>query len=121
MIATMLALMLAGSDQSFVGELRKRLESPITETIDSAKRPYDLEICITNAVVSIGTPIVLRDGPENTVVAASLSPTAQVFPIAVSLIQTPTGTRIEVRLNGKGWNDRMRDRMTACATSPNRF
>lgn len=108
-------------DKPYYGELRERLESPVVATVESTKQPYDLEACATNAVLSLGGPVVFRDGPDNVIVGASLAPTAQAFLVSISLVKIATGTRMELRLRGKGWDERMKERMTVCATSPNRF
>lgn len=108
-------------DKPYYGELRERLESPVIATVESTKQPYDLEACSANAVLSLGGPVVLRDGPDNVIVGASMEPNGQAFLVSINLIKTATGTRMELRLRGKGWDERMKERMTVCATSPNRF
>lgn len=110
-----LALLLAGmDDKPYRGEIAERLASPVVATFETSKPSYDLEICIANAVVSLGAPVVLRDGPDNVVVMASMSPISQAFIISASLIKIPTGTRIDMRLRGKGWDERMKERIKAC-------
>ncbi len=108
-------------DGQYYGELRERLESPVVATFESSKQPHDLEVCITNAVLSLGVPVILRDGPENVIVGATLAPFSQAFPVSVSLLRSASGTRLELRLRGKGWDERMKERLAICANSQSRF
>lgn len=109
-------------DRPYFGELRERLESPVVATFASSKQPHDLEVCVANAVLSLGAPIILRDGPDNTIVGAMYAPGySQAFLASISLIKTRTGTLMELRLRGKGWDERMKERLTVCADSPSRF
>jgi hypothetical protein len=120
-IAATIATPALADDKPYYGELRERLEAPVVATIESTKQPYDLEVCVANAVLSLGGPVILRDGPDNVIVGASMSPTSQAFLVSVSLLKTAGGTRMELRLRGKGWDERMKQHLTTCATSSSRF
>ena len=117
----MIATPALADDKPYYGELRERLDSPVVATFDSNKQPHDLELCVANAVLSLGGPVILRDGPENVIVGASMSPIGQAFLVTVSLLKTANGTRLELRLRGKGWDERMKERLGACAASSSRF
>lgn len=95
------------------GELMERLQSPVRATFESQKRSYDLEVCVADALTVMGSPTVLRDGPENIVIAASF-PGGNAFLASVSISRNGTGSHLELRLRGKAWADRMKTRIAAC-------
>lgn len=99
-------------DGQYVGSLRQRLTSPVTAAFDSTKKPYDLELCVADVLNVIGTPIALRDGPKDVVILPSVGPGK--FIASVSLLERPTGTRVEFRVQGKAWDDRLRERLLTC-------
>lgn len=107
------ALMLFGQDKPYEGELKERLRAPAVAVFESAKRSYDLEICVADILTAIGTPIVLRDGPDDIVVAASFRE-ANAYLTSISIIRTETGSRLELRLRGKALIETLRARMAAC-------
>jgi hypothetical protein len=108
------------AEKNYYGELRERLDEPVVATIQSKKKPYDLEVCVANATLSVGWPFVMRDGPKNSIIAAS-GASSNAFVISVTLIDTPSGTDMELRIRGFGWNDDMKKRLTDCANAPERF
>lgn len=106
-------LALIAQDKPYEGELRERLNAPPKAILTSVKPSYDLEICVADALTVIGTPTVLRDGPDNIVIAAAATG-GNAFLAAVSIIKNPTGSRIELRIRGKAWDDRIRTRVAGC-------
>ncbi|VVT20132.1 conserved hypothetical protein [Sphingomonas aurantiaca] len=111
MLAAALILGLAGQTEPFAGELKERLASPIDATLTTTKRPYDLEVCLADAITMLGIPTVLRDGPDNLVIGAA---SANVFNATVSVIRTGEGSQILIRVKGKGFNDRVTSRVRQC-------
>lgn len=107
------ALALLLQAKPYEGELRERLQAPAKAAFESGKRSYDLEICVADALTVIGSPTVLRDGPENIVIAASF-PGGNAFLASVSIARTATGSHLELRIRGKGWDDRIRTRVAGC-------
>lgn len=99
--------------QAYQGELRERLAAPIVEEFDSAKKAYDLEVCVADALTVLGTPTAFRDGPDNIVIAASM-PSGNAYLAAVTISKSGDGSHLALRLRGKGWNDRLRSRISGC-------
>lgn len=97
----------------YEGELVERLKTPAKATFESQKRSYDLEICVADALTVVGSPTVLRDGPDNIVIAASF-PGGNAFLASVSIAKNGTGSRLELRIRGKGWDDRIKARVAGC-------
>lgn len=110
---TIAALALLLQAQPYEGELKERLRAEPKAVFDSAKKSYDLEICIADALTVIGSPTVLRDGPENIVIAAAF-PGRNAFLASVSINPTSTGSHLALRIRGKGWDDRISARVTGC-------
>lgn len=108
------AAFMAVQQAPYAGELRERLNSPIKATVESKKMPYDLELCVADVLTITGTPSVFRDGPENVVIVSSL-PASNTYMAAVSIERIASGSRLNLRLRGKGWDDRVTDRIKACA------
>jgi len=102
----------APASAQYSGELKERLRAPVIDTFTTRKKPYDLEICLADVITSVGYPIVLRDGPRDVVIAAALSPSK--YMASFSLRDVPAGTQIEMRLMGKGWDERFRSRIRDC-------
>lgn len=112
-MAVILALVLAAQAGAYAGELKEHLALPPSATFSSAKPAYDMEICIADALTVLGTPTVLRDGPSNIVIAASI-PMSGTYIASATVLHTDEGSRVDLRVRGKGWNDRMRERIQAC-------
>lgn len=100
-------------EKPWQGEIMERLSAPVIATFTTTKPAYDLEICVANALTSLGTPTVLRDGPDNIVILASLHG-GNAFLASASIIKTATGSRIDLRLRGKGFDDRVTRRIDDC-------
>jgi len=112
-LAALTGLAAAGSASAqYAGELKERLRAPVVENFTTPKKPYDLEICLADVITSVGYPIVLRDGPRDVVIAAALSPSK--YMASFSLRDVPAGTQIEMRLMGRGWDERFRSRVRDC-------
>lgn len=109
----LIAAALMAQQAPYAGELRERLNAPIKASINSAKPPYDLEICVADVISVVGTPTVFRDGPDDVVIASSF-PTGNKFLAAVSIRRVATGSHLDLRLQGKGWDDRITERLKAC-------
>ena len=99
--------------EPYRGELRERLEEPVISTLNSAKLSYDLEVCVADALTVLGTPTVFRSGPNDIVVAASL-PSGNAYLAAVTISRVNDGSRLDLRLRGKGWDDRITARLRQC-------
>lgn len=110
-LAGVLAMLALG--QSGPGELSERLSSEPKAAFDTAKKPYDLEICLADALTLVGVPSVYRDGPENSVIAVSFAGGNAVLS-TISVTRTATGSHLTLRARGKGYDDRLISRISAC-------
>lgn len=106
-------LAIAAQVGGYAGELKEHLALPPAATLTSDKPAYDMEICIADALTVLGTPTSLRDGPDGVVIVAS-NPMAGTYIASAAIQKTDRGSRVIVRVRGKGWNDRVRDRVQAC-------
>lgn len=97
----------------FVGEIRERLDKQVTATFETPKPVIDLELCVADALSSIGTPTMLREGADRVHMMISFSG-ANVYLASASFIVIPTGTRIDLRVRGTGWDERLTARIKAC-------
>jgi hypothetical protein len=97
----------------YEGELRERLSKPVIASLESRKPAYDLELCVADVMTVMGVPTVLRDGPDNLQMMINF-PNGNSYTASVSFIKLANGTRLDIRLRGKGWDDRLRDRLTTC-------
>lgn len=104
---------LAAQTGAYAGELKEHLALQPAAVLTSTKKAYDLEICIADALTVLGTPTALRDGPDDVVIAASI-PSAGTYIASATIVRTDNGSRVDVRVRGKGWNDRVRERVQAC-------
>ena len=111
MMAGALAALAQG--QSERGELSERLSSPPKATFDTAKKPYDLEICLADALTIVGVPSVFRNGPENVVFAVSYAGGNAVLS-TLSVDRTDAGSHLTLRTRGKGYDDRLIGRIRGC-------
>jgi hypothetical protein len=109
----LMALMMMADKPWQGGEIKERLESPITASFDTAKRADQLEICLADVLSVTGSPTVLRDGPDNIVILSS-SGFGGAYLASVSVNKTATGSHLDLRIRGKGWDDRMKERITVC-------
>lgn len=107
------ALLLLAQDRTYEGELRERLKAPAKAIFDTSKQAYDLEVCVADALTVVGIPTVLRDGPNNIVIAAAF-PSGNAFLAAVSISKVAEGSHLELRIRGKGYDDRIATRIKGC-------
>lgn len=107
------ALALLGQSQPGPGELKQRLNSEIKATFETNKKSYDLEVCLADALTLIGGPTVLRNGPENIIIAVAYGGGNAIF-ATINVDRTPTGSHLELRARGNGWDDRLKARITTC-------
>ena len=107
------AMLLIAQDKPYQGELRERLNAPPKAAFDTGKQSYDLEICVADALTVVGIPTVLRDGPDNIVIAAAF-PSGNVFLASVSISKVGLGSHLELRIRGKGYDDRIASRIKGC-------
>jgi hypothetical protein len=105
--------LLAAQTEPYEGELKEHLRTPVKATMESAKRAYDLEICVADVLTVLGMPIALRSGPDDVVIAASFL-VSNAYMASATIIRVGEGSRVELRIRGKGWNDRFRERLQAC-------
>jgi len=118
MVRTLIVLTLAVSataasaaDDPFPrGEIQERLDKEPTFTFQTSKRPVDLEFCVANVLSKMAVPSAFTDGPNRSIVTASLGKVIA----AIELNGYPTSTTVIGHIYGKGWDDRMRDRIHAC-------
>lgn len=118
MVAKIIAalVLLGAASTSVAQELTERLNSPVKQQFASSKAPYDLELCVADAITMRGgaKPVVIRSG-ERDVIVFGYEHTAT---IAVSLNATPSGTSIELRTRGNDMDDRLaKDLKTLCNLS----
>jgi hypothetical protein len=111
MFASAIALIVQGEPNA--GELMERLTSEPKAVFDTGKKPYDLELCLADALTLIGAPTVFRDGPDNIVMAVALAGGNAIF-ATVSVAQKADGSHLELRARGKGWDDRLSARIKTC-------
>lgn len=111
MMAVIALAMIA--DAPWVGEIREKLGQPVVAQFTSPKPIDRLELCVANVVTTLGTPVVLRDGPDKVVILASAAD-GRIYLTAVSMTQTNGTTHIDLRVQGKGWNDRIATRLQSC-------
>lgn len=97
------------------GEIVERLRAPIIASFSSSKKEYDLEICVADALSTIGWggPLVLRDGPKDEVMLVG-GAGINVYMAAVTFHDVPNGTTLDLRLRGRAWDDRVTTRISKC-------
>lgn len=107
------AMAMLALGQTGPGELSERLNSEPKAVFDTGKKPYDLEICLADALTIVGVPSVYRDGPENIVLAVSFAGGNAVLS-TISVTRTEAGSHLTLRARGKGYDDRLMSRIRAC-------
>ena len=112
-VATAGALAALLQGQAYEGELKERLRAEPKAILQSAKPSYDLELCVADALTVVGNPSVFRDGPDNIVIAVTPGG-GNAFIATVSIIKVPTGSKLELRVRGKGLDDRLASRVGGC-------
>lgn len=108
------ALLLAFAQPHPIGEIGERLRDQPSFTLTSRKQPADLEFCVADVLSRVATPAAFRDGPNRTIVIATLTGFSQKIVATVELNGAPQGTTIVGRIMGKGWDDRIHQRVAAC-------
>jgi hypothetical protein len=67
-------LALALTAQQFPrGEIQERIDAPPSFTLQSRKRPVDLEYCVADVLSKIATPSAFSDGPNRRIVIESIT------------------------------------------------
>lgn len=99
--------------EPFEGELSEHLRTPVKATMTSTKRAYDLELCVADVLTVLGTPTALRSGPDDVVIAASF-PGGNAYIGSATIVRVGDGSRVDLRIRGKGWDDRLRARLQGC-------
>jgi hypothetical protein len=96
---------LGAASAGLAQELTERLSSPVKQQLSSANSPYDLELCVADAVTMRGgsKPTVVRNGERNVIVFGYENSAT----IAVSLNAAASGTAIEIRTRGDDMDDRL--------------
>ncbi|QDM40525.1 MULTISPECIES: hypothetical protein [Bacteria] len=86
-------------------EITETLETPIRATLHSPKQPFDLEICVADAITQIGgaVPVALRKGPSD-VMMLGYGNTPKII---IMLSATPSGTTLEVRTRSGDMDDKL--------------
>jgi hypothetical protein len=103
-----------GAPQRFRGELDENLSSAVDHSIIVHGRLEDAELCLADSVYAVGVPVVLRDGPDKFVIAAFGAASPVVF-VTISLSPAGEGSwRADIRVRGRGWDDRMAERVRGC-------
>lgn len=111
----MAALTLFATAQvDFRGELRETLETPVDQTFESNKRPQDVEVCIADAFTSVGVPSVLRQGDSQVLIVSFMPDGGGGVFAALTLKFDKMPMTAELRVRGKGWDDRMKARVAQC-------
>ena len=113
--SSLFILATAAHGQTYRGEISERLATPVIASFQSVKPIHDLEICVADAISVLGFPILLRDGPDTVTMLMSVA-RGPGYIGSVSFIKTMAGTRLDLRLRGKGWNDRLSERIAGCTT-----
>ena len=107
-----IAMPLHAEDQSNPpGEIQKRLDKEPNFTFQTSKKPIDLEFCIADVLSRMAEPSAFRDGPNRSIVIANAL--GKVVG-AIELNGSASGTIVIGHIYGKGWDDRMRERIHAC-------
>lgn len=110
--AAMLLLMTPQVD--FRGELRETLETPVDHVFVSNKRPQDVEVCIADAFTSVGVPSVLRQGDAQVLIVSFMPDGGGGVFAALTLKFDKAPMTAELRVRGKGWDERMKARVGQC-------
>lgn len=107
------AILMAAAMQaeSFAGELRESLNSPVLATMTTPKASYDLEVCVADVLTQIGILTVYRDGPDNLVIAAGQN---NLFTGSVRMTKVAVGTQLDVHVKRKSIDDRVITRLRGC-------
>ena len=103
----------AFAQRPYQGSLSTLLSAPADGALRSSKTSYDLEVCIADVVAVLGSPVALRQGANNVVIASGYP--AGLFGAAVTLTPVPGGTSIEARFIAKNSTKaKLLDRMRTC-------
>lgn len=89
------AMLLVTSGTGSTNEISETMAMAVRGTLSSPKQPYELEVCVADAITQIGgaVPIPLRNG-ERSVMMLGYGHTPKLI---VSLNAVPTGTLLEIR------------------------
>lgn len=113
MLLIFFAAALLAQDKPFEGELQEILRSPIKAQFDTTKPGHQLELCVADSLSIAGAPSVLRDGLDDVVMVAPNGASGSYL-AAVSIRKTESGSHIDLRVRGKGWDDRLKMRINTC-------
>lgn len=92
------------------GEIQERLDGQANFTLKTNKKPLDLEFCVADVLSRVAEPSAFSDGPNRTIVTASMGKVI----VAIELNGSPNGTTVIGHVYAKGWDDRIRERLGAC-------
>lgn len=113
MLTKSLLVLAAAASTPYAGELKEQLNRPVAAAFQTPKKAYDLEVCIADVLTIMGTPTSFRDGPDDVILAASV-PGSGTYSASATIKSTSNGSMVELRIRGKGWDDRLRSRIEHC-------
>ena len=99
------------SSEAMGGEIQERLDTPAAFSFVSKKPPASLVFCIADAISRLGAPAAFDDGPNRIVVTSS---SGEKVLVAIDVVAGPTGTAVIGHIQGRNWDDRMRQRVASC-------
>lgn len=107
----MLALALALIATPAGGNISQRLASPPAFTLETPRPIADLELCVADALSLMAPPAVFRDGVDRSVLVAD---DRGSMVAAMDLRRANGRTQVVGHIRGKGWDDRIRERVGRC-------
>lgn len=103
LLVAVMAVLSVGSANAH--EISEVMEKPIRATLVSPRKPFELELCVADAITQIGgaVPIPVRDGPENVVMLGY----GHTPKIVISMTSIPQGTQLDVRTKSADMDDKL--------------
>lgn len=94
------------------GKVQDRLDTPPSFSFMTQKTPAALEFCIADAISDMAAPSAVRDGPNRIVIVGTGGLDKVIA--AVELNGGAGATQVIGHLQGRNWDDRMRERVARC-------
>jgi len=102
------------------GEIYEHLSRPVIRSVEGNGQLEDVQLCLADALYSTGLPINYQQGRDR-IVMISLMPNSYRIMASVTLTNLTSSTfRAELRVRGRGWDDRMTERVDYCVAQAGR-